>query len=53
MAENKTKDMEETVEEHSDLLRLIWEGKVEQLDPVLNHHLETPRKINLELIGAL
>jgi len=45
--------MEETVEEHSDLLRLIWEGKVEQLDPVLNHHLETPRKINLELIGAL
>ena len=45
--------MEETVEEHSNLLRLIGAGKSDQLDPVLDHHLETPRKINLELLGLL
>ena len=43
--------MEETVEEHALILQLIKEGEVDGLDTALNHHLETPRKINLELLG--
>ena len=45
--------MEETEREHSELLRLIKEGEINGLDPLLDQHLETPRRINLELLGLL
>ena len=43
--------MEETEQEHSLLLKLIGEGKADELEPVLEDHLEIPRLINLELLG--
>lgn len=42
--------MEETAEEHTTLLNLIGEGRADELEKVLEYHLETPRKINLELL---
>lgn len=43
--------MEETWQEHSLILKLIGEGKDDELEPVLEDHLEIPRLINLELLG--
>ncbi len=42
--------MEETAAEHEEILYAIRDGKVRELDQLLENHLEIPRKINLELL---
>jgi len=42
--------MEETAQEHEEILNGIRDGKIGELDRMLDHHLDIPRKINLELL---